>query len=79
MGDFELSKFGVVGDPINVASRVESLTRHHGVDVLISADLAGCLDERFNLEQMDPVPVKGKVEPVVTYYVKGVTQTAKIT
>lgn len=28
MGNFELSKFAVVGDTINVASRVESLTRH---------------------------------------------------
>ncbi len=29
MGNFELSKFGVVGDTINVAARVEALTRVH--------------------------------------------------
>lgn len=74
MGDFELSKFGVVGDAINVASRVESLTRHHGVDVLISMDLAKSLDDRFDLKQMDPVHVKGKADPVVTYYVQGMTK-----
>ncbi len=71
MGNYELSKFGVVGDPINVAARVESLTREHKVDLLITEDVRESLDNRFSLKKMPPLPVKGKEEPVTTYWVEG--------
>lgn len=71
MGNVELSKFGVVGDTINVASRVESLTRVHNVDFLVTAEVENNLNERFLLKRMPPVPVKGKQDPLVTYFVEG--------
>ena len=71
MGNMELSKFGVVGDTINVAARVESLTRIHNVDLLITEAVQNKLDERFALQAMAPISVKGKQEPLVTYYVEG--------
>jgi len=69
MGDFELSKFGVVGDTINVAARIEGLTRMHNVDILISHDVASTLDDRFVLNEMPPVPIKGKNKDIVTFQV----------
>jgi len=71
MGNVELSKFGVVGDTINVASRVESLTRIHNVDLLISSEVESKLKGRFTVRAMPPVPVKGKQDPLVTYFVEG--------
>lgn len=71
MGNIELSKFGVVGDAINVASRVESLTRIHEADILITETVQKELDERFDLQRMPAVPVKGKERPLVTYKVEG--------
>lgn len=71
MGNFELSKFGVVGDTINVASRVEALTRVHDVDLLITEEVRNQLDDRFSLKEMPAVPIKGKQEPIVTYLVEG--------
>lgn len=71
MGNFELSKFGVVGDTINVASRVEALTRVHDVDLLITEEVRNQLDDRFALKEMPAVPIKGKEEPIVTYLVEG--------
>ena len=71
MGNVELSKFGVVGDTINVASRVESLTRIHNVDLLISSEVESKLKGRFTVRAMPPVPVKGKQDPLVTYFVGG--------
>ena len=70
MGNFELSKFAVVGDTINVASRVEALTRKLGVDLLITDTVKQQIDDRYILEAMKPMPVKGKTEPVCTYFVK---------
>lgn len=70
MGNYELSKFGVVGDTINVASRVEGLTRIHDVDLLITDAVRHHLDDRFELKKMPAVAVKGKEDPIVTYWVK---------
>jgi adenylate cyclase len=72
MGAGELNKFTVTGDPINVASRVEGLTREHGVDLLVTEDVRAALDERFRLRAMPPVNVKGKPEPIRTYHVEGI-------
>ena len=74
MGNFELSKFGVVGDPINVAARIEALTREHDTDILITDEIKDELDDRFILEEMPPVFVKGKSEPMVTFIVNGVSK-----
>jgi class 3 adenylate cyclase len=71
MGNFELSKFGVVGDTINVASRVEALTRKLGVDLLITDTVRDRIDDRYALREMKPMPVKGKKEHIKTYFVEG--------
>jgi len=70
MGNFELSKFAVVGDAINVASRVEALTRNFEVDLLITDTVRNHLDNRYTLQEMKPMLVKGKKDPVKTYFVE---------
>jgi adenylate cyclase len=77
MGAGELSKFSVTGDPINVASRVEGLTREHHVDLLITDEIRSTLDERFRLRPMPAAHVKGKPEPIVTYYVEGIASDGR--
>ena len=71
MGNSELSKFGVVGDTINVAARVEALTRNHKVDLLITDEVREALKDRYRLKAMPPALVKGKSAPIVTYWVEG--------
>lgn len=71
IGTAGLSKFSVTGDPINVASRVEGLTSRHEVDLLITEEIRLGLDDGFRLRAMPPAMVKGKTEPILTYYVEG--------
>ncbi len=71
MGNNELSKFGVVGDTINMAARIEALTRDLDCDILISDNVRKWLDGRFRLKEMPALPVKGIEIPVVTYLVEG--------
>lgn len=73
MGAGALNKFTVTGDPINVASRVEGLTSVHKVDLLITEEIRSTLDDQFKLRRMPPMTVKGKPEPIVTYYVEDVS------
>jgi len=68
-----LNKFTVTGDPINVASRVEGLTSVHKVDLLITEEVRSTLDDQFRLRRMPATQVKGKPEPIVTYYVEDVS------
>jgi adenylate cyclase len=70
MGAGELNKFTVTGDPINVASRVEGLTRDLGVDLLVTEEVRKALDAGFRLRPMAPTRVKGKPEPLQTYHVE---------
>ena len=77
MGNFELSKFAVVGDTINVASRVEAITRQLGVDLLITDTVRKQLDSRYALKEMKPMLVKGKTEPITTYFVEDTVHSSK--
>ncbi len=70
MGTGGLSKFSVTGDPINVASRIEGLTSHFQVDLLITEEIRRALDDRFRVRAMPPALVKGKAEPIQTFFVE---------
>lgn len=70
MGAGGLSKFSVTGDPINVASRVEGLTGRFQVDLLVTEEVRHALDDQFRLRVMPAALVKGKTEPIVTWFVE---------
>lgn len=74
MGAGTLNKFGVTGDPINVASRIEGLTSLHKVDLLVTEEIRATLDGRFVLRAMPAVAVKGKPAPITTYWVQGIAE-----
>ena len=59
----------VIGDPVNLASRFESLTKEYGVDMLIGENSAAYANEMYHLQLLDYIQVKGKTEPVNVYTV----------
>jgi len=71
LGSAELMEYGVVGRTVNVASRVESLTRVHGVDILVTDAVCEALDRRFRLRAMPASEVKGVDAPLATFAVEG--------
>lgn len=64
-----LKKFAILGDPINLASRVESLTRHFNTEIIVTGDFAKAIaaDENLAARRLGAIKVKGKLVPEVLY------------
>ncbi len=70
VGSRDLIQYTFVGRTINIAARVQDLTRLHGVDILVTRELRETLDPRFILRELPPAEVRGIDEPVGTFAVE---------
>ena len=57
-------EYGVVGEPVNLAARIEGLTKDLTAIILVSRSIAARLGPEFVLGQTALLPVKGKSQPV---------------
>jgi adenylate cyclase len=63
--------YSVLGDPVNVASRLEGQTKYYGVSIIIGSSTADKAKEQFAILELDLIAVKGKTEPQTIYALLG--------
>ncbi|MGH7412992.1 MAG: adenylate/guanylate cyclase domain-containing protein [Candidatus Rokuibacteriota bacterium] len=69
IGGAERLSYAMVGDPVNLASRIQGLTKDFKADILISETTRTRLDAGVLVEELPAVRVKGRVADVNVYKV----------
>ena len=59
--------YGVVGDQVNLGSRLEGLNKVYGTDIIIGENTAGRVENAFRLRELDMVRVMGRTQVVRIY------------
>ena len=77
MGSDLKFNYSVLGDSVNLASRLEGQSKEYGFPIIVGSKTALAVKDRFAILELDFIMVKGKKEPEVIYAIAGREDTAQ--
>ena len=69
--------YSVLGDSVNLASRLEGQCKSYGLPIIVGSQTASVAKDKFAILEIDFIAVKGKKEPEVVYAIMGREDLAK--
>ncbi|WP_027549623.1 CHASE2 domain-containing protein [Bradyrhizobium sp. Cp5.3] len=71
MGSDLKKNYSVLGDSVNLASRLEGQSKEYGFPIIVGSKTALAAKDKFAILELDFIMVKGKTEPEVIYAIAG--------
>jgi len=71
LGADHTRNYTVIGDTVNIASRIESANRIYGTRILVSDSVVRDVSAEFELREIDSITVKGRQDPVGIFELLG--------